>query len=181
MKYNFAFLLLFIAGISNAQSLKSGISLTYVHDSEIDLQEIGLHVLTTNVNLAYEVSPMLNIGLQYRDILSLGSAYNFSDEKNRYYTTGLLLQLDLLPNMETELFPELSINYGNICTCGHLDPFEQAGIVYLGYGFGLDFPLTKRLFLDTGLHWYRPITEIQQYDKVWAGGGYILGLSYKLL
>jgi hypothetical protein len=164
-----------------AQSLRPAVSYTYLLDRAVDFPEIAHHELTLNVNLIYEMTPRFNLGLQYMDIRTRGSAYNFSEDRNNFYIAGFFLQYDILPGKKVELFPEVSINYGNYCPCGQLDPFEQAGIIYFGYGFGADIPLSKRLFLDTGLHYYRPTTNVRQYNSIYAYGGYILGLSYRLL
>lgn len=163
-----------------AQTLRPAISYSYLFDRAADHPQIGLHEFTLNVNLVYEVSPRINLGLQYLDIRTRGSAYTFSEERNNFYIAGLLFQYDFLHTSQLELFPELSINYGNYCPCGQTDPFRQEGIIYLGYGFGFDIPLTKRLFLDTGLHYYRPIRRVDGDNGVYSYGQYILGLSYSL-
>jgi hypothetical protein len=78
-----------------------------------------------------------------------------------------------------DIFPEISLNYGNYCTCGNLDPYSQKGIVYISYGFGIDLPIYKKLYLDTGFHFYQPSFNLEVYSKPYAYTQYILGISYK--
>jgi hypothetical protein len=178
----FLFFALLISTLTiSAQSLRPAVSYTYLFDRKPDFPEVGLHELTLNLNLLYEISPNFNLGLQYLGIRTHGSAYTYSEEWRKFFMAGMLVQYDMLPRNKIELFPEVSINYGNYCPCGQFDPFEHAGIFYFGYGFGADIPLSKRLFIDTGLHFYRPISDLSQFNGVYAYGGYILGLSYRLL
>ena len=92
----------------------------------------------------------------------------------------MFYQYDFLKNSKHELYPEVSLNYGNYCPCGNLDPYKKEGLVYFGYGMGFDVQLIKNLYLDLGLHYYRPIRNVENEGNIYAFGQYILGFSYKL-
>jgi len=95
---------------------------------------------------------------------------------------GVFYQYDLIAASKHEFYPEISINYGNYCTCGDLDPFKLDGIVYIGYGAGWDFHIYKNFYLDTGFMWYSPINAKKKLPPdtyVYSMSQYILGISYR--
>ena len=163
-----------------AQSFRPGISLTYISNSNVPVLSVRYDEFTLNINGLYSINNTHNIGVQYLNIWTSGSAYNFSDEKNSYFLAGAFYQYNLLPQRVSRLFPELSINYGNYCPCGRLDPYEKPGLIYLGFGMGLDYKIYKNLFIDFGFHVYKPIAQTQDIEYVHSYTQYILGFSYLL-
>ena len=161
-----------------AQSFRPGISLTYMPFFETPDPLVKYDELTLNANALYSINNTHNIGVQFLKIWTRGSAYNFSDEKNSYFMAGAFYQYNLLPQRTYRLFPELSINYGNYCTCGSLDPYEKPGLVYLGFGMGMDHKIYKDLFIDFGFHVYRPIARAKNEAPVYSYTQYVLGFSY---
>lgn len=162
----------------NSQAIKPAFSVTYIEGSEVADPQAKYKETTFNFNVAYSLTKRHNIGIQYLSINTLGSSYNFSQDRNSYYIAGMFYQYDLSKNSKNELYPELSINYGNYCTCGSTDPFEKAGLVYLGYGFGYDINLYKKLYLDLGFHVYSPVFNVTKEDLFYSFTQYIIGVSY---
>ena len=93
-----------------AQAFRPGISLTYIGDFNVTAPSVRYDEFTLNINALYSINNTHNIGVQYLNIWTSGSAYNFSDEKNSYFLAGAFYQYNLLPQRASRLFPELSIN-----------------------------------------------------------------------
>jgi hypothetical protein len=162
-------------------SFKVGSSLTYIFDKNtIDYPE-GEHLYkeyTWNINFAASITKHLDVGLQFMNIFTSGTHVN-----NNYYTIyGAFAQYDLLANRSPRysLFLESSINRGNYCTAGHLDPYKKNNIWYAGLGAGIELPadfLLPGLGLELSFFNYQIINQIQtKYNFT----QYIVGLNYHI-
>ncbi len=163
-----------------AQGIKPGISFTYFSVSNVNDRSLVYRESTINVNVSYNLYSGHNLGIQYMNIFTSGSEFTFTEEKESYYIAGMFYQFDFLPNSTNELYPELSINYGNHCTCSDQDPYKKEGIIYLGHGFGYDWNIAQNLYLDLGLHYYYPLTEKDKEPATYSFVQYIIGLSYRI-
>lgn len=190
MRYlKIVFVLIFLLPFNNsdAQSklkfgerLIYGSSLTYILHSDEDLLGVNLHEFTWNNNIAVNVTPSLYFGIGYMFIHTRGSmVVPDSPRKENYNLTTAFFQYDVLPRKKMRVFPELSWSYGNYCFCGYDDPLNIGGLHYLGFGAGLDYPITKRLSIDISMMFYNIINEIDipkgDYNI------YTLGLNFDII
>lgn len=179
MKYVLPFLFLIsIQGYS--QGIKFGFNASYIIDDQVTFNSPleGYHLLQLHGNTQYYLTPSHSLGLQYIHILTYGSSYKISEDKEQYYILGAFYQYDIIPKSNFEVFPEISLLYGNYCPCGKTDPYKVSGLVYFGYGLGVDIPLGKGFSLDLGLHYYRPILNFPKKTDIHAAGQYVLGIGY---
>jgi hypothetical protein len=160
---------------------KVGTSLTYIYNSNKNDYPPGEHLYeeyTWNVNFAASINKYLDVGLQFMNIFTSGTHVN----NNYYQIYGTFAQYDLLANRSPRfsLFLESSINRGNYCTAGHLDPYEKNNLWYAGLGGGFELPadfLLSGLGIELSFFNYQIINQIQtKYNFT----QYIIGLNYKV-
>ncbi len=179
MKYLIALLFVAFTSLSHSQIFKPSISYTVISEFNDTDKSVRYVEKTLNLNMTYEIRSAHKLGIQYLNINTAGSSFTFSKKKSKYFLVGILYQYDLLSKSKIDLFPELAINYGNYCTCGNKDPFQKNGIIYISYGFGIDFPIYKNFYIDTGFHFYQPSFNLDDVSYSYAYTQYILGISYK--
>jgi len=148
-------------------------SITYI-PQEGYYKDLVYHEFTWYNSFSVNINKSIFIGLQYLAIYSSGSIIHSDNTKNTYRIYGLKLQYDLLPRYEDRLFLETSINKGNYCTCGDLDPYKAPNLIYIGLGFGYDYPIIRRLSLKVGFTNYTIISKIK--DK-YNYTQYLLGVN----
>jgi hypothetical protein len=155
----------------------AGTSLTFIPEIENDplLSQYNYFEYTWNLNAAVSIGRRIFIGAQVLTIFTNGSRV----ENNTYFIMGLFGQFNFIPKQKFRFFAELSINTGDYCTCGYLDPFRKENLVYLGWGAGFDLPmkfLSKNLYLDLSLIAYLILNDIEDKDVFTQ---YILGINYR--
>jgi len=156
----------------------AGTSLTYIYDnSHPEYYPDKKHFYkeyTWNINFAAIINKRITTGIQ---VLNLFTEKTFG-EKNNYNIYGIFSQYDFFPKLKTSLFGEMSVNIGDYCTCGTLDPIRKKNIWYYGFGGGAEFPLKKiseHLFFDLSFINYIILNKIKtKYNYT----QYIIGLNY---
>lgn len=155
-----------------------GFSPTYIFDVNNLDPSLRHYEMNYNLNATVSLSNSLYVGAQYIYTNTWGSTISNQSNKDQYYHMGVFLQWDLLANrnFKSRLYPELSYNLSNYCTCGLGDPFKKSGLHKIGAGLSWDFVLTKRLVLETGFYNYVMLNkrDIDTYNYT----QYILGISY---
>jgi hypothetical protein len=155
----------------------AGTSLTFIPEIENDplLSQYNYFEYTWNLNAAVSISKRIFIGVQALTIFTNGSRV----ENNTYFIMGLFGQFNFIPKQKFRFFAELSINTGDYCTCGNLDPFRVEDLVYLGWGGGFDLPLkfiSRNLYIDLSFIAYLILNEIE--NKL-GFTQYIIGINYR--
>ena len=104
----------------------------------------------------------------------------FSSQKRNFYTAGFFVQYDLLPSgkYESRLYPEVSYNLSNYCTCEFGDPFKFKNLHKIGVGLGWDYVLSKRFVLETGFYNYVILNKLDFHKYNFTQ--YVIGLSYNI-
>jgi len=154
-----------------------GTSLTFIPEIENDpsLSQYNFFEYTWNLNAAVSISKRIYTGVQALTIFTNGSRV----ENNTYFIMGLFGQFNFIPKQKFRFFAELSINTGNYCTCGNLDPFRVENLVYFGWGGGFDLPmkfLSKNLYLDLSFVAYLILNDV---ENKYGFTQYILGINYR--
>ena len=155
----------------------AGTSLTFIPDFNTNpsVADYNYFEYTWNLNVAVSLNKRFYTGVQALTIFTNGSRV----ENNTYFIMGLFGQFNFIPKNKFRFFAELSINTGDYCTCGNLDPFKQANLVYLGWGAGFDLPmkfLSKNLYLDLSLIAYLILNDIENKHGFTQ---YIIGINYR--
>lgn len=135
------------------------------------------HIFTWYNGISLNVGKSLYVGVHYLAIHTKGSVIYTDKESENYKVYGLVLQYDFFPRFENRLYLESSINKGDICSCGNDDPYKVPDLLYLGIGFGYDFPIYKRLTFRMGFTNYSILSKIK--DK-YNFTQYVLGLNVNL-
>ena len=162
----------------------AGTSLTYIWDNQphdVNLpvsDEFFWESYTWNINAAVSVNKRMLAGIQVLNVFTSGTRI-----ENEYYTIyGLFTQYDFFAKTRSKMsmFLEMSINRGDFCTCGNLDPYRKSNLWYHGLGFGFEFPLkriSERLFFDlSGYNYF----ILNKYKTKYNFTQYILGLNYHI-
>jgi len=156
-----------------------GTSLTYIWNSnkkDYPVDENFYEEYTWNINFATTLNKRMIAGIQVLNIFTSGTHV----ENNNYLIYGIFTQYDFLAkrNKKTALFLEMSINRGDYCTCGHLDPSRKTNLWYHGFGGGIELPIkqiSEHLFLDLSFYNYIILNKIKtKYNYT----QYIVGLNY---
>ena len=164
------------------KNFKAGTSLTYIPNSNETDYPVGENLYeeyTWNVNFAASINKHLNIGVQLMTIFTSGTHV----DDYIYNIYGIFTQYDLLANRAPKyaLFIESSINTGNYCTAGHLDPYKKNNMWYAGLGGGFEFPVNfiiNRLSFELSAHNYQIINNLKtKYNYT----QYIIGLNYNIV
>ena len=190
MKYISLFFLLFFSFFAGAQQKKdsyflnnfvAGTSLTYIWETDNspyipEYEDYFWQEYTWNINFGVSLSKSFTAGIQVLNIFTRGTHVD-----NEHFTVyGAFGQYDAFGKVDTKmsLILEMSVNKGDYCTCGHLDPYRQDNLWYYGIGSGLEFPLTmisEHLFLDLSFYDYLILNKIKtKYNYT----QYIVGLNY---
>ncbi len=72
---------------------------------------------------------------------------------------------------------ELSINEGDYCPCGPVDPYRRSHLRYLGIGCGYSMPIWKWLHLDLSFVSYQILNSVSFKSHF---PQYIIGLNVDL-
>jgi len=175
------FLVLFhtpvISQIEFGKTFIVGTSLTFIPDFDTNpsVSNYNYFEYTWNLNAAVSISKRIFTGVQALTIFTNGSRV----ENNTYFIMGLFTQFNFIPKQKFRFFAELSINTGDYCTCGNLDPFRKKNLVYLGWGGGFDLPLkflSKNLYLDLSFIAYLILNDI---ENKFGYTQYIVGINYR--
>lgn len=171
-----------------AERLIIGSSLTYVPDSQFP--QAVFHELSWSKNIAVNVTDFAYFGIEHINVFTKGDAYVESDQRKKYFLVGLFSQVDFIrlfsglhnrldsqKMKKLRLFAELSYYYGNYCTCGDFSPYMVDGLNYLGWGGGVEYPLTKWLSVEASLKFNHILTKI---PRKYNYNLYIIGLNIDL-
>ncbi len=160
-------------------NLTAGSSLTYIWNSNVSDYPVGKNFYeeyTWNLNIATSINKRIMAGFQVLNIFTSGTHVN----NENYLMYGFFSQFDFFSKKKVSLFAELSINRGDYCTCGHIDPYRKNNIWYMGFGGGLEVPIktiSENLFLDLSWINYQILNKIKtKYNFT----QYIIGLNYHI-
>lgn len=178
-RYLFIIVLLFFSFPLLTQTLQIEASYTYIWDVNSFDKELryGESTINSNINVGFNRH---KLGLQILKIYTKGSTFRYDllNENNDYLLLGLFYQYNLFNSKKYKFFPEVSVNYGNYCTCGDADPYKLDNLIYLGFGLGLDINVYKNLFVLTGFHSYQPVSSSIK-EISYAYTQYVLGLGLR--
>lgn len=156
-----------------------GTSLTYIFDFADPVASFPegyiYHEYTWSVNLAMDLNRRFRIGLENKTLLTRSPLSG----KNTYFMAGVFGQYDFLTQRKGgfRFFPELSFHYGNHCTCEPDDPHRVDGLYYIGFGLGLNWPVSKRMLLDFAFNNHEILNK---HPYKYNYTQYIIGIDYRL-
>ena len=161
-----------------------GSSLNYIRNkntnNSFDLN-LKHREFTWNKDVAVNLTSSIYLGFSHRNIYTSGSTVVPQSTKNSFQMTGIFTQYDFLPKEKSRLFAELSLNYGNYCTCGINginDPFKEPDLYYLGWGGGFDYPITNILSIDLSFISHHILNDIL---RKYAYTQYVIGLNLDII
>lgn len=133
------------------------------------------HEYTWSANLALDLNQRFRVGAENKTLFTRSALSG----NNTYFMAGVFGQYDFLTQRKGgfRFFPELSFHYGNYCTCDPGDPHQVNGLVFIGFGLGFNWPLSKRLLLDIA---FTNHEILNKNPYTYNFTQYIVGVDYRL-
>ncbi len=157
----------------------AGTSLTYIPNLANPVSAFPegyfYHELTWSINLALDLNRRFRVGVENKTLFSQSPLSG----RNTYFMAGVFGQYDFLRQRKGgfRFFPELSFHYGNHCTCDPGDPHRVDGLYYIGFGLGLNWPVSKRILLDFAFNNHEILNK---HPYKYNYTQYIIGIDYRL-
>ncbi|MFN7118790.1 MAG: hypothetical protein ACK4TA_18470 [Saprospiraceae bacterium] len=146
---------------------------SYFWDTQADFPEYFYQDWTISVSLATDISHRFRLGLERRFIYSYS---RLSQATNQYNIDGFFLQCNILPpENRVRFFLELAVRSGNYCNCSDGDPYKKTGILYGGYGAGLQFNIWRGLFANV---YFSGNAILNDIEGKYAYNNFFTGLHY---
>jgi len=144
------------------------------HDYDDVYEKYDFYENTLGINASMYVSQRFQCGTNLFFLQTHGSRI---EGKHNYLIAGAFTQFDVTKNTSRKrLYIETSLNTGNYYTGGIYDPYRKNGIIYLGYGAGIELNLLKTpLNIEIGYINYSILNKL--FDK-YNWNQLIFGINY---
>jgi hypothetical protein len=157
----------------NKYNVQIGASPTFIFNSNAGSPKVNyFKEWTFAFNVATSIHSRIQIGVNSMTIFHTDYS---SGLYKRAYINSLFSQYSISSSKKFNLYAEGSLSRGNYCTCGLRFPYQRNKLNYLGMGLGMNYKLTKSLYLDFGFNNYIITNQIKgKYNFT----QYIIGLNY---
>lgn len=148
-------------------------SFTYIFQG-YNTDEINYNEYTYRLEYARRISRKFILGVDGRYIWD---EYKPTNRKDSYWIAGIFSRFIIEPNLKKQFYVEGTFHTGNFCVCGEGDkpPSKESGIIYLGFGAGMNWKLYQGIYLQLAFMNYQTVKPIQ---NSYAYTQYIIGLGY---